>query len=235
MASVLQDHINTVVSHYKGQVFAWDVVNEALSDSQTGGGIVLRDSVWLNRPGIGATGTGYIEQAFRWAHDADPNALLFYNEYSVEGPGAKFNAMLAMVKDFVARAVPIHGVGLQMHIDNGSYPSTAGLAQNIQQLTALGLQVHITEMDVKLKVDSSGVASATDLAAQAQTYQRILTVCLQNPGCTAFQTWGFTDKYSWIGSHSKHTQGAALLFDREYRAKPAYEALRKVLESSRRR
>jgi endo-1,4-beta-xylanase len=230
MAGVLQDHITTVVTHYKGQVFAWDVVNEALSDSQSATGIALRNSVWLNQPGIGATGTGYIEQAFRWAHEADPNALLFYNEYSVEAPGAKFNAMLAMVKDFVARGVPIHGVGLQMHISASGSPSSAGLAQNIQQLTALGLQVHITEMDVKLPVNSSGIASAADLQAQAQTYQRILTVCLQNPGCTAFQTWGFTDKYSWIpGSYPGF--GAALPFDATYQSKPAVDSMLSALQS----
>jgi endo-1,4-beta-xylanase len=230
MSAVLQDHINTVVTHYKGQVFAWDVVNEALSDSQTGSGIVLKNSIWYNQPGIGLTGTGYVEQAFRWAHAADPGALLFYNEYSVEGPGAKFNAMYAMVKDFVARGVPIHGVGLQMHISNSGNPSSAGLAQNIQQLTALGLQVHITEMDVRIPVDSTGNATAADLQAQAATYQRILTVCLQNPGCTAFQTWGFTDKHSWIpGSYPG--SGDALPFDAGYQAKPAVASMIAALQN----
>src|SRR5262249_16758871 len=152
-----------VMAHYKGQVFAWDVVNEAVSDVQTGTGIALRDSIWYNKPGIGMTGTGYIEQAFRWSHAADPSALLFYNDYNIESPGAKFNAVYTMVKDFVERGVPIHGVGIQMHIDTSGYPSSAGLAQNIRQLTGLGLQVHITEMDVRLRVDSSGGASAADL------------------------------------------------------------------------
>jgi endo-1,4-beta-xylanase len=231
MAAVLQDHINTVVTHYRGQVFAWDVVNEAVSDSQTGTGTVLKSSIWYNQPGIGATGTGYVEQAFRWAHASDPSALLFYNEYSIEAPGAKFNAVYNMVKDFVARGVPIHGVGIQMHIDTSGYPSSTGLAQNIQRLTDLGLQVHITEMDVKLKVDSSGNASAADLQAQAQTYQRILTVCLENPGCTAFQTWGFTDKFSWIpGSYPGF--GAALPFDANYRPKPAVGPLIGALQTA---
>jgi endo-1,4-beta-xylanase len=230
MASVLQDHITTVVTHYKGQVFAWDVVNEALSDTQSATGITLKDSIWYNEPGIGATGTGYIEQALRWAHAADPNALLFYNEYNIEAPGAKFNAMLAMVKDFVARGVPIHGVGIQMHIGTTGYPSSAGLAQNIQQLAALGLQVHITEMDVRIPVDSSGNATAADLQTQAATYQRILTVCLQNPGCTAFQTWGFTDKHSWIpGSYPGF--GAALPFDATYQAKPAVAAMISAMQT----
>jgi uncharacterized protein (TIGR03437 family) len=230
MSSVFQDHINTVMTHYAGKVFAWDVVNEAVSDSQGSTGTAMKDSIWYNQPGIGLTGTGYVEQAFRWAHAADPNALLFYNDYNIEDSGAKFNAVYAMVKDFVTRGVPINGVGIQMHIDTGSYPSTAGLTKNIQQLTALGLQVHITEMDVRIPVDSSGNATAANLQAQAQTYQRILTICLQNPGCTAFQTWGFTDKHSWIpGSYPGF--GAALPFDANYQSKPAFNSLISTLQT----
>ncbi len=230
MSSQLQNHITAVVTHYKGQVFAWDVVNEAISDSQTGSGTVMKNSIWYNQPGIGLTGTGYVEQALRWAHAADPNALLFYNEYNIEAPGAKFNAMMVMLKDFVSRGVPIHGVGIQMHITTSGYPSSAGLAQNIQAITALGLQVHITEMDVRIPVDSSGVAAASDLQAQAATYQRILTVCLQNPGCTAFQTWGFTDKHSWI-PNSYPGYGAALPFDATYQAKPAVASMINALQA----
>ena len=230
MSAVLQDHINTVVTHYKGKLFAWDVVNEAVSDTQAGTGTAMKDSIWYNQPGIGLTGTGYVEQALRWAHAADPNALLFYNDYNIEDSGAKFNAVYAMVKDFVTRGVPINGVGIQMHIATGTYPSTAGLTKNIQQLTALGLQVHITEMDVRIPVDSSGNATTADLQAQAQTYQRILTVCLQNPGCTAFQTWGFTDKHSWIpGSYSGF--GAALSFDANYQPKPAFNSMISTLQT----
>ena len=230
MSGVLQDHINTVVTHYKGAVFAWDVVNEAVSDTQGSTGTAMKDSIWYNQPGIGVTGTGYVEQALRWAHAADPNALLFYNDYNIEDSGAKFNAVYAMVKDFVARGVPINGVGIQMHITTGSFPSTAGLTKNIQALAALGLQVHITEMDVRIPVDSSGNATAANLQAQAQTYQRILTVCLQNPACTAFQTWGFTDKHSWIpGSYPGF--GAALPFDTSYQPKPAFDSLINTLQT----
>jgi endo-1,4-beta-xylanase len=230
MAQALKDHITTVVTRYRGRVFAWDVVNEAVSDWATGVGTDLVASIWYNQPGIGLTGTGYIEQAFRWAHAADPNALLFYNEYGIEAPGPKFQAVYNMLKDFVARGVPIHGVGLQMHIDTTGYPSTAGLTQSIQQLTALGLQVHITEMDVRLPVNGSGTAPAADLQAQAQTYQRILTVCLQNPRCTAFQTWEFSDKYSWIPYYFPGF-GAALPFDANYRPKPAFNAMISALRT----
>jgi endo-1,4-beta-xylanase len=153
----------------------------------------------------------YIERCFRWAHEADPQALLFYNEAEAEGVNRKSDAIYAMVRDFRERGVPIDGVGLQMHIAH-LHVDVASISENIQRLTALGVQVHITEMDVALPVDERVYA-----------------------GCTAIQTWGFTDKYSWIGSHSKKTEGAALLFDREYRAKPAYEAVRSALAQARRR
>ena len=224
MSDVLQNHIQTVAGHYKGQVFAWDVVNEPFNDPATGVLPDLRNSVWYNQPGIGMPGTGYIELALRWAHQADPNALLFVNDYNLEAPGAKFNALYAMVKDFVSRGVPIHGVGFEMHLTLGSYPSSSGLAQNIQMLAALGLQVHITEMDVRLQVNSQGAASASDMQSQADQYQRIMTVCLQNPGCTAFQVWGVSDGNSWIpGTFSGF--GAALPFDVNYQPKPAFTSL----------
>jgi endo-1,4-beta-xylanase len=231
MSAVLQDHIKTVVTHYKGQVFAWDVVNEALSDTQTGIGIRMKNSIWYNQPGIGSTGTGYVEQAFRWAHAANPKALLFYNDYGIEDPGSKFNAVYAMVNDFLARGVPIHGVGMQMHISETGNPTSAGLAQNIRRLTALGLQVHITEMDVRIPVDLNGIGSPVSLQRQAQAYQRVLAICLQNPGCTAFQTWGFTDKHSWIPTFYPGF-GAALPFDVNYQPKPAFYSLLSALQTA---
>ncbi len=230
MSAVLKDHITTVAGRYKDRVFAWDVVNEAIADSATGNGLDLRDSVWYNQPGIGLAGAGYIDQAFRWAHEADSSALLFYNEYNVEGATAKFRSMMNLLNDLKSRGTPIHGVGLQMHIDTNGYPSSSELAGNIKQIAALGLRVHITEMDVRIPVDSAGNASAADLQAQAATYRRILTVCLQSPNCTAFQMWGFTDKHSWIpGSFPGY--GAALPFDVNYQAKPAVAAMVSALQT----
>jgi endo-1,4-beta-xylanase len=226
-AKVLHDHIATVVAHYRGKIFAWDVVNEALEDNPPGR-IKMKNSVWYNQPGIGLSGTDYVEQAFRWAHEADPDALLFYNDYDIEVPGPKFQAVFAMLKDFVSRGVPINGVGMQMHLDNSAYLDPVGLAQNMQQIMSLGLQVHITEMDVRIAVDSHGNASTAQLLSQANKYQQVISVCIQQPACKAFQTWGFTDKYSWVPSHMKG-YGAALPFDAEYRPKPAYKSMIKVL------
>jgi endo-1,4-beta-xylanase len=230
MSALLQNHITTVVTHYKGKVFAWDVVNEAVSDSATGVGTTMKDSIWYNQPGIGLSGTGYVEQALRWAHAADPDALLFYNEYNIESPGKKTQAVYNMLKDFVSRGVPIDGVGIQMHIAATGSPTTAGVIANIQQFASLGIDVHITEMDVKLPVDANGIASAANLQAQATTYQRILTACLGNPRCTAFQTWGFSDAHSWIPS-SFPGYGAGLPFDLNYQPKPAFYAMITALQA----
>jgi endo-1,4-beta-xylanase len=139
-----------------------------------------------------------------------------------------------MVKDFKGRGVPIDGVGLQLHISRLDF-DTAAIATNIARLTGLGVQVHITELDVSLPVDSSGQAQTDDLLRQAEVYRGVVRACLQNPGCTAIQTWGFTDKYSWIGSHSHGARGAALPFDRSYKPKPAYTGMLEEISSQRNR
>src|SRR5579863_7177347 len=221
LSQILEEHIATMMQHYADQVFAWDVVNEALDEN---GGV--KDSPWYNQPGIGLAdkGTAYIEQAFRWARKADPHALLFYNDNGGEDLSRKSDAIYAMVKDFKQRGVPIDGVGLQMHVPNLEL-DTAAVTANIARLTALGVQVHITELDVSLPVNSDGVAANKDLLRQAEIYRSIVRACLQSRGCTAVQTWGFIDKYSWIGSHSHGARGAALLFDHTYKPKPAYDAM----------
>lgn len=253
LAEILESHIKTVVGHYRGRIFAWDVVNEAFDELHPA---ELRSTIWRDQPGIAIATSypprasdnlarseigvrslkqsySYIERCFRWAHEADPQALLFYNEAEAETMNLKSDAIYAMVRDFKQRGVPIDGVGFQMHIAN-LHADVASISANIDRFTALGIQVHITEMDVALPVDTDGNARAEDLQRQAEIYRQIAGACLSHPKCTAIQTWGFTDRYSWIGSHSKHKQGAALLFDPNYRAKPAYEALRNVLESEKR-
>lgn len=225
LSQLLHEHITRVMQHFAGQVFAWDVINEAIDERNN-----VRDSIWYNKPGIGLSerGTAYIEQVFRWAHDADPHALLFYNEAEGEVSNSKSNAIFAMLKDFKARGVPIDGVGLQMHIpslDGDVGEISQSLAANMHRIAALGLQVQITELDVSIPVDRNGVASPTDLARQAEFYRAIARACLENARCTAIQTWGFTDKYSWIGSHSQHKRGQALLFDKDYLPKPSYRAV----------
>jgi endo-1,4-beta-xylanase len=233
LSRILHDHITRVMKHYAGQVFAWDVINEATDENGK-----VRASIWYDQPGIGFSGerTAYIEQVFLWARKADPHALLFYNEAEGEGLNRKSDAIYAMMNNFKHREVPIDGVGLQMHmpaIDADIASMAADLSANIARLTALGLQVHITELDVPLPVGPDGSARPIDLARQAEVYRSIVKACLNNPGCTAIQTWGFSDKYSWIGSHSHHTLSAALPFDRAYQPKAAHSAISEELSAGR--
>jgi len=242
LSHLLETHIKTVVGHYRGKIFAWDVANEAFDEGNRTG--EPRETLWSNIKLVNSqlathdskleaqsSKLAYLTQAFRWAHEADPEALLFYNEAEADESNKKSDAVYAMVRDFKRQGVPIDGIGLQMHIEKP--PDSASISANIARFTALGLQVHITELDVSLPIDSNGNATPADLDKQAETYRQIAQACLDHPGCTALQIWGFTDKYSWIGSHSKKTRGAALPFDRNYQPKPAYSALREVLTKGR--
>ncbi len=212
LETILGEHIGAVVGHFAGQVYGWDVVNEAIEKDGS-----PRKSPWSAVP-------DYIAKAFRLARAADPKAKLYYNDYDAEGINPKSDAIYAMVKDLKQRGVPIDGVGMQFHI--AAKPlDVESIAANMQRLTGLGLEVQITELDVRVPVDAAGQASAADLEAQAQVYGQLARTCLKFPLCTAIQTWGVTDRYSWVPGHFKGT-GAALLFDREYRPKPAYDAMR---------
>lgn len=215
LRAILEDHIKTVVGHFRGKVFAWDVVNEAVNDDG-----LLRDTIW--RRGMG---DDYLELAFRWAHAADPEALLFYNDYGSEDLGKKSDAVYALVKGLRESGVPIHGVGLQMHIGS-SPPDPAQVSANVKRLGALGLEVHITEMDVQIQ----GMTGAMEekLAAQAGIYGDILSACLPDSNFKAFVMWGFTDSHSWIPWFTKHPD-APLIFDESYRPKPAYSAIKAAL------
>jgi endo-1,4-beta-xylanase len=226
LSAILHEHISKVMRHYRGQVFAWDVLNEALDDRGE-----LRSSPWYDQPGIGLSkkGTAYIELMFRWAHEADPDALLFYNDNGGEELNVKSDAIYKMAKDFKARGVPIGGIGLQMHIAKLT-ADVQSISANIRRLSDLGLEVHFTEMDVALPVDPAiGEPHPADLIKQAELYHDLVCACTASQGCRAIQIWGFTDKYSWIRSHSKGKEGAALLFDRSYHPKPAYAAVSEAL------
>jgi Beta-1,4-xylanase len=218
LSTILQGHITTVMSHYAGKVYAWDVVNEAFNDDGT-----MRSTLWYDQPGIGSAGLGtkYIEQALKWARAADPNAKLFYNDYNAEPMDAKSDAIYSMAQDFKNRGVPLDGVGFQFHIDlTFDNPTTlASVASNFQRFAALGLDVHITELDIRLS-DSS----AASLNAQAKLYGEIAAICVQQPSCKLFQTWGLTDKHSWIPSFYPG-MGWALLWDANYQKKPAYTSV----------
>ncbi len=219
LMTILKNHIFTVVSHFRGSVNIWDVVNEAVADNGT-----LRQNIWLQ-----TIGPDYIDLAFQWAYEANPQAHLFYNDYGDEGLGVKSNAVYNLLKGMVQRGIPVYGVGLQMHVGTTSYPSPSDVLKNMQRLAALGLKVQISEMDVEVQNDTRPMAQR--LAAQATIYGDMLHDCLSVHACISFATWGFTDRYSWIPAATGHAD-EPLIFDTSYQPKPAYKALEQVLETT---
>jgi len=214
LQAAVDNHITTVMTHFKGQVTAWDVVNEAFSDNGDGS---RRSSVFQQK-----LGDGYIAAAFRTARAADPNAKLCINDYSIEGVNAKSTAIYNLVRDFKAQGVPIDCVGFQSHLIVGQVP--ADMRANLQRFADLGVDVRVTELDIRMATPSD----ATKLAAQAGDYQAVLQNCLAVTRCQGVTTWGITDKYSWIPGVFPG-QGAALIWDENYVAKPAYNAVATAL------
>ena len=168
-------------------------------------------------------GNSYIELAFRRARAADPLTKLIYNDFNVETVNSKSTAMYNMVADFKNRGVPIDGVGLQMHLTNSGLDYNS-LAQNMQRFAALGVEVYITEMDVRFPTP----LSQANLQTQATIYSNVLARCKAQPACKALQVWGIPDKYSWVPD-TFPGMGGALIFDDNYNAKPAYYALQSGL------
>lgn len=208
---VMETHITQVARHFRGQVFAWDVVNEGLADD----GAWRRDSPWFK-----AVGEDYIEQAFRLAHAADPDAQLFYNDYGMELGAAKADACYRMLAGFLARGVPVHGVGFQFHLGAENRLDPATLVPNLRRFRDLGLAVHVTELDMGIKKPITDELRRQ----QAEEYATRIRIC-REAGVAAILFWGFTDKYSWIPSFTKGEYDEPLLFDREYRPKPAHAAI----------
>jgi endo-1,4-beta-xylanase len=223
------DHIRTEVAHYRGQVTRWDVVNEPIADDGTG----LRSTIFLER-----LGPRFIELAFRTAHEADPAAELYLNEFGAEGSGAKADRLYATVQGLVAAGVPIHGVGLQMHIDteyrvpwNDLAPvvgtrTPPEIAANIARLSALGLRVQITEMDVAL--GSLPETDPTRFTAQRAAYHDVVAACAQHRACTGITIWGLNDSASWLDRALFGPQ-FALLYDDMFAPKPAYFGVQAAL------
>ncbi|QMU70152.1 endo-1,4-beta-xylanase [Streptacidiphilus sp. P02-A3a] len=213
--SAMEGHITTEVTHYRGQVYSWDVVNEPFNDDGT-----LKQDVFFN-----AMGSGYIADALRTAHAADPGAKLYLNDYNIEGENAKSDAMYTLVRSLKAQGVPIDGVGFESHFILGQVPST--MAANLERFTALGVDVAVTELDDRIPLP----ATSADLAQQADDYAAVVQDCLAVSGCVGVSQWGVGDADSWIpGTFPGY--GAATMFDSDYQPKPAYGAVVAALGGS---
>ena len=207
LTTVMHNHINGVMSHYKGKIYAWDVVNEAFADGSSG----LRSSIWTQRLG---NNTGWIEDAFRTARAADPAAKLCYNDYNTDNwTDAKTQGVYNMVRDFKARGVPIDCVGFQSHFNSAS-PVPASYQTTLSNFAALGVDVQITELDI----EGSGTT-------QANNYRTVVNACMAVARCAGITVWGIRDPDSWRAS------GTPLLFDGSGNKKPAYDAVLTALNN----
>ena len=219
LRQILRRHIFEVVGHFKGRIWHWDVANEVIDDNGR-----LRDSIFLR-----TLGPGYIADAFRWAHQADPRARLYLNDYNNEGVNAKSDAYHALVRQLRREGVPVHGYGMQGHFAT-QYGFPGDVLQNMRRFEALGLETAFTEVDVRITLP----VDAAELQAQAQGYNTLLQACLLARRCVSYTVWGFTDRYSWVPGVFPG-EGAANLLDENYRTKPAYDTIRNTLALARRR
>jgi endo-1,4-beta-xylanase len=223
--AMLKKHVQTIASHYAGKVDSWDVVNEALADNGESGAVNgFRNSVFYQKMGV-----NFIDQAFINARAADPNADLFYNDYSIENGDAKTNNMLSLVDGLKARNVPISGVGFQMHVLS-DWPNTSTIEAAMKAVADRGLKVKISELDVRVNNPYNSSATVyTSLTAEAankqkERYRQIVAAYLravppaQRAGITV---WGVWDANSWL--NTPQNPDWPLLFDDNFKAKPALQ------------
>jgi len=213
--SAMETHITTEVNAYKGECYAWDVVNEPFNDDSTA---TPRADVFFNAMGI-----GYIADALKTAHAADPNAKLYLNDYNIEGMNAKSNAMFSLAQSLLAQGAPLNGIGFESHFIEGQNPT--GIQANLQRFANLGLDVAITELDDRF---TSLPASTAGLQQQATDFATTVKACLAVTRCVGVTQWAIGDADSWVpGAFSG--QGAATMFDQNYNPKPAFTAVQNAI------
>jgi len=236
LRDLLHQHITTEVRRYRGRIWQWDVVNEMLADSNPSQ--VKPTDFWIAHLGV-----GILADVFRWAHAADPDAILCYNDYNIageDGSNAKFNAALALVKSLLAQKVPIDCVGDQGHLDLQFGFNPILMTQDLQAYANLGLKVAITEADVRTFVETTDnnqtpivspadpTPSHTANPAAADWYNGMLQSCLAVRACISFTVWGFADAESWVpGAFAG--EGDADIYDVNLNPKPQYTALQQTL------
>lgn len=232
LRATLEEHVKTVAAHFAGDIQQWDVVNEVIDDNGT-----FRETIWYQAyEELGLPGEQYVADVFRWAKEADPEAVLFYNDYNLEFTGPKSNLAYTFVQDMLADGVPIEGVGFQGHLDTQyGYPD---LRNNLERFAALGLEVAMTEVDVRTfvtqKPNGTYTNTPADPAEEAQQidwWAQTLEDCLAVEACNSYTVWGVSDANSWIPGWFTG-QGAGLLYDMHDNPKAQYEALREVLRDA---
>ncbi|MEW2327536.1 endo-1,4-beta-xylanase [Micromonospora chersina] len=234
LRDILRNHITAVVTHFKGRIWQWDVVNEAVSDPWDTPSTLHYKGFWAQH-----LGPDYIADAFRWARAADPHALLFYNDYNIEAFGSgdpandKTQFVYDMAKDLLAQGVPIDGIGSQGHLGTqyGNF-DTLQVAGALRKFAGLGLATAFTEVDVRSQLTAGVQAGDSNeinprLQASAANFSVLLQACLAERHCLSFTVWGFTDKHSWVpGWFSDPPEGLATIYDENYQPKRAYQEMK---------
>jgi len=218
MRNSIVNHITTVLKHYEGKIDTWDVVNEAIDDDSNGNGWKYRNSFLYQK------NRDFIDLAFKTARQVAPKVKLFYNDYNTEGIWGKSESVYQFVADLKKRNIPIDGVGLQYHVSVQNQPQFNKINDLIGRYCKLGLEVHITELDVSC-VNSCNAGDVE--SRQSQVFTNALKACLNNSCCTAFLVWGIGDPDSWLGNDKK-----GLLFNGNYQPKSQYNALLNVLKTT---
>ncbi|KAH7149119.1 glycoside hydrolase superfamily [Dactylonectria estremocensis] len=218
LQSVIEAHISNVVGHFKGDCYAWDVVNEAAAD----------DGTWRSSVFYDTMGTDFLAVSFNAAHEADPNAKLYYNDYNLEYNGAKTDRAVEIVQIIQDAGAPIDGVGFQGHLIVGSTPSRSSLVTALERFTALGVEVAYTELDIRhASIPASDAAKAT----QADDYTNVVGSCLDVEGCVGVTVWGFTDRYNWV-PETFSGAGEACIYDEDLNKKPAWTSISSLLAAA---
>jgi len=219
---VLENHVRTVVRHYKGKIDMWDVVNEMFNEDGT-----FRESIFYK-----TFGEDFVRWALTWAHEEDPDALLFINDYNFEYRGPKVDSAAAFFKTLVNEGYPLGAVGAQAHLVVGQV-SEQGITDGFKHFTEFGLLLYLTELDIRYEIGrGNDIANYTtsQVGQQNKDYYSITKACLNVPNCLGITLWQYTDKYSWIPGVWAGT-GAALPWDVRLNKKGAYTAIYEAIES----
>lgn len=235
-SKLIVDHIKTMCERFAGQVWSWNVVNEAI-DPRQGRPDGLRKTVFLDKLDV-----GFFDLAFHTAREADPNALLVYNDTVMETgsdhDAARRAALLSLLDSFLKRKIPIDAIGLQTHLRLDRFRFDPGIYRRfLAEIAARGVKILITEMDVFDLSAPSDIGQRDQ--AVADCYQRILDIALDQKALIAFLTWGLSDRYTWLTpKYSKDNArpdglpSRPLPFDEQFQPKPAYWTILKALQSA---
>jgi endo-1,4-beta-xylanase len=225
MEKQLEEHVKTIAGRYKGKVYAWDVINEEFDF----------DGNHQQSPLYKMLGDSYIEKSFKWAHEADPEAKLFVNEFGIDEMNSRSDLTYKMIEELLAKNIPVHGIGFQMHRALGTddwfpgIPNMESVRKNFERFEKLGLEIHITEMDIPIQKGAGPYEER--LVEQAKAYKEILEVALSIEAFKALVVWGVSDASNWI-DYISNEKDAPLLFDREYKKKPAYFSMMEAFSQS---